>query len=232
MSAPAIPPDRPLRLVGDVHGDVRGFSAACATENFVIQLGDLVDYGPDSGATLRMAFELLDSGRGMFLLGNHEWKLARALNGRAVRMDDTLSRTIDQLDPDLRARAARDLPRTPAWLRRDGMVLAHGGFHTAMMDQLPPDEIEKVDGVLSRALYAEPTGRLQADGYPERSLRWVHRIPKGVTTYVGHDCRSRDGRPLTMRGQAGGTAVFLDTGAGKGGHLSWVDLPPHAHRLL
>jgi protein phosphatase len=26
-------------------------------------------------------------------------------------------------------------------------------------------------------------------------------------------------------GDGGGEAVFLDTGAGKGGHLSWIDLP-------
>jgi protein phosphatase len=26
------------------------------------------------------------------------------------------------------------------------------------------------------------------------------------------------------RNAAGGVAVFLDTGAGKGGHLSWIDL--------
>jgi protein phosphatase len=25
-------------------------------------------------------------------------------------------------------------------------------------------------------------------------------------------------------GEAGGSAVFMDTGAGKGGHLSWIDL--------
>jgi protein phosphatase len=29
---------------------------------------------------------------------------------------------------------------------------------------------------------------------------------------------------LTRLGNAGGTAVFLDTGAGKGGHLSWIDI--------
>ena len=29
---------------------------------------------------------------------------------------------------------------------------------------------------------------------------------------------------FTLTG-TGGTAVFLDTGAGKGGHLSWIDLP-------
>ena len=83
-----------------------------------------------------------------------------------------------------------------------------------------------MQGVLSRALYGEPTGRTQQDGYPERSLRWVDRIPEGLTVYCGHDRRSTDGRPYIRKGAQGGTAVFLDTGAGKGGHLSWIDLQP------
>lgn len=45
-----------------------------------------------------------------------------------------------------------------------------------------------------------------------------------MTVYCGHDRRSSNGRPYVRRGSAGGTAVFLDTGAGKGGHLSWIDL--------
>ncbi len=32
------------------------------------------------------------------------------------------------------------------------------------------------------------------------------------------------GRPYVQEGAEGGRAVFLDTGAGKGGHLSWIDL--------
>ena len=32
------------------------------------------------------------------------------------------------------------------------------------------------------------------------------------------------GGPFVQRGAGGGKAVFMDTGAGKGGHLSWVDL--------
>ena len=76
-----------------------------------------------------------------------------------------------------------------------------------------------------RGAECEVTGRRQADGFPERVLHWVARIPAGLTVYCGHDSRSPDGRPLTVRGAAGGAAVFLDTGAGKGGHLSWIDLP-------
>ena len=64
--------------------------------------------------------------------------------------------------------------------------------------------------------------------YPERVLRWVDRIPAGMTVYCGHDQRSTDGRPYRRAGLSGGEAVFLDTGAGKGGHLSWIDLPPQS----
>jgi protein phosphatase len=221
-----IPADVGLRVVGDVHGDARAFAAATETDRFVIQLGDLVDYGPDSAEALRLAFELIDSGRGLFLLGNHDLKLARALSGRGVRMDEHLARTLSQLDDALRARAQAEFARAPAWLVQGDRMFVHGGFHTQMLEEDPPPAPEgRVTGVLSRALYGEHTGRTQNDGYPERSLRWVDRIPRGLTVYCGHDRRSTDGRPYIRSGREGGVAVFLDTGAGKGGHLSWVDLP-------
>jgi protein phosphatase len=78
---------------------------------------------------------------------------------------------------------------------------------------------------MARALYGQPTGRIQDDGYPDRSLAWTQRIPAGLTVYCGHDQRGTDGRPWRCCNAAGGVAVFLDTGAGKGGHLSWIDLP-------
>ncbi len=116
----------------------------------------------------------------------------------------------------------------PAWLRwGDDTLFVHGGFHTEMLEAPPPPLPHgRAEGVLARAMFGEPTGRQLANGYPERSLRWVDRIPAGLTVYCGHDRRSSDGRPYVRHGAAGGTAVFLDTGAGKGGHLSWIDLPP------
>lgn len=225
--APAIPAGAALRVVGDVHGDRRGFAAAAATERFVIQLGDLTDGGPDSAGALRIMFDLIDANRGLFLLGNHDLKLRRALAGRAVRVDAGLAGTLAQLDDTLRARAAAEIDRAPAWLRRGDTLFVHGAFHTAMLESPPPPAPDgKVEGVLARALYGETTGRIQTDGYPERSLRWVDRVPAGMTVYCGHDRRSNDGRPYVHHGAAGGTAVFIDTGAGKGGHLSWIDLPP------
>jgi len=226
MNAPAIPPGAKLRVVGDVHGDRTAFAYATATDRFIVQLGDLVDHGPDSAGTLRIMFDLIETGRGLFVLGNHDLKLARALNGDAVRIEPVVQATIDQMDETLRLRALKHIAAAPAWIARGNVLFVHGGFHNAMLDAPSPDHgLGRPHGAVARALYGEPTGRIQADGYPERSLRWVDRIPGGVTVYCGHDRRSSDGRPYVRHGALGGTAVFLDTGAGKGGHLSWIDLP-------
>lgn len=223
--APRLPAGASLRIVGDVHGDSAAFSYAAATDHFVVQLGDLVDHGPDSAGVLRIMFDLIDRGRGLFILGNHDLKLARALSGHSVRIDSTLRATINALDDGLRSRLLQEAARAPAWLFRDQLVLVHGGFHSRMLEQpAPVHGINRADGLLARALFGEPTGRIQPDGFPERSLRWIDHIPDGWTVYCGHDQRSTDGRPLRKRGALGGAAVFLDTGAGKGGHLSWIDV--------
>jgi protein phosphatase len=227
MKPLVIPPGAAIRVVGDVHGDAVAFAyAAAAPDRFIIQLGDLADHGPDSPATLRLMFRLIDEGRGLFLLGNHDLKLARTLAGQALREDRVVQATIAQLDEDLRARVVAEVARAPAWLLHDQSLFVHGGFHTDMLTmESPVGALDRPRGALARALYGEPTGRVQPDGFPERTLRWVDRIPRGLTVYCGHDRRSTDGRPYIRTGALGGRAVFLDTGAGKGGHLSWIDLP-------
>lgn len=220
-----IPAGRPIRVVGDVHGDSRGFAAAIATDRFVVQLGDLIDDGPDSPGVLELMLGLMQQGRGLFLLGNHERKLARLLRGEAVRPGPKLEATLATLSDDLAARALAAIASAPVWLRRGDCVFVHAAFHRAMMSDDPqPDGLGPAGPVLSRAIFGQVTGRTRADGYPERVLHWVDQIPPGITVYCGHDQRSQDGRPLVVRNPRGGAAVFLDTGAGKGGHLSWIDL--------
>jgi len=226
-----------LRVVGDVHGDAGAFAHAVAGARaegmFVLQLGDLTDYGPDSPSVLRMMFALLDEGEGLFLLGNHDHKLRRALLGARVGVAaDGLGRTLAQLEaaPDgaaLAARAIEEIARAPAWLRDRDRFFVHAGYHDAMLHAPPPPDAgaRKAEGAVTRALYGQVTGRTRADGYPERVHHWVERVPAGLTVYCGHDRRSVDGRPYAAHGAAGGVVVFMDTGAGKGGHLAWVDLP-------
>ena len=215
-----------IRVVGDVHGDDVGFEHALATDRFVIQLGDLVDGGQDSARCLRMALDLRRSGRGLFLLGNHELKLLRALSGRKVAINPELTRTLAQIDPDLRAEAIDALRQAPAWLSYQDLFFVHAGFHPAMLRQHPPIPVPlgHGEGLLGRALFGQVTGRHRQDGFPERVLNWVDDVPAGMTCYVGHDCRSTGGRPWVCDNPNGGRAVFMDTGAGKGGHLSWLDL--------
>lgn len=221
-----IPRNRPLRIVGDVHGDSRAFAAAAATDRFLIQLGDMVDDGPDTAGALRIMFRLMDEKRGLFLLGNHDFKLARGLRGDRVRGDSTL-RTLHELPQELRERTRQEIMAAPAWIHAGDAFFVHGGFHPAMLEHLPgPFPSIRPDGLMARALYGQTSGRVTGAGKPERLLRWVDDIPQGMTLYAGHDQRSTDGRPYVRHGRRGGTAIFMDTGAGKGGHLSWMDIDP------
>ncbi|WP_291295249.1 metallophosphoesterase [Elioraea sp.] len=227
-----------VRVVGDVHGEARAFEAAVegAAERrlFTVQLGDLTDHGPDAPAVLAMMFGLIDRGAGLFLLGNHDHKLRRALSGQAMRVDeDGLGATLAQLKahPDgeaLAARAIAEIARAPAWVGFGPVTLfVHGGFHPSMLASPPPADAgtQRPEGAIARALFGQTArGAVTAAGYPVRVLGWVDAIPAGLTVYCGHDTRSTDGRPHIRRGKAGGRAVFMDTGAGKGGHLSWCDL--------
>ncbi|BCI67047.1 metallophosphoesterase [Acetobacter aceti] len=220
---------RRIRVVGDVHGDLEAFRHAAATDRFIIQLGDLVDYGPDSAGTLRLMADIIHDRRGLFLLGNHDRKLGRALMGRKLRRDPPLEATLEQVNDarnaDIKEILLPLLREAPTWLRLGRRIFVHAAFHTGMLEEPAPSGLDNVTSLLSRALFGEVTGKTQPDGYPERRLNWVDHIPMGHTVYCGHDRRSTDGRPWIKHGRSGGTAVFVDTGAGKGGHLAWIDLP-------
>ncbi|MBU8541328.1 metallophosphoesterase [Falsiroseomonas tokyonensis] len=229
-----------LRVVADVHGDAEAFihaiEGALAADMFVLQLGDLTDHGPDSPEVLRRIFALIDRGQGLFLLGNHDHKLRRALTGTPLRIQpEGLGRTLAQLDaaPDgelLKARAVEEIARAPAWIRDGGRIFVHGGYHPGMLHSAPPQDAgtQKAQGLVTRALFGQVTGRMRQDGFPDRVHDWVDKIPADVTVVCGHDRRSLDGRPFVAEGALGGRCIFLDCGAGKGGHLAWIDLPSWA----
>ena len=223
-----IPTDRPLRIIGDVHGDAKAFAIAAETDRFIIQLGDLVDDGPDSTGVLQIMFRLLDEQNGLFVLGNHDFKLARALRGDFIQGGSTLQ-TLAQLPPELHARTLAEIKAAPAWLQSGRIFFVHGAFHPAMLGQdCGPFPTTRPNALWVRALYGQTSGHFNEVGKPERLLHWVDDLPPGMTAYVGHDRRSTDGRPYIRTGKDGGRAVFMDTGAGKGGHLSWLDIGPLA----
>ena len=159
-----IPTGQSLRVVGDVHGDARAFAFAAETDHFIVQLGDLTDGGPDNAGALRLMFQLMDEGRGLFLLGNHDRKLGRVLAGERVKTGPALDATLEQLDAKLRDRALYEIGRAQAWLMQGERFFVHAAFHTAMLGHKPPAALGPVDPLLSRALFGETTGRTQPDG--------------------------------------------------------------------
>ena len=136
-----------------MHGDAAAFAFAAATDRFVVQLGDLTDYGPDSAGALRLMFELIDAGRGLFLLGNHDHKLGRALLGRQVRFNPELQATIGQLDDALRERTLREIERAPLWLRAGRRAVRPWRLPHRDAGASRPAGLARPEGALARALY-------------------------------------------------------------------------------
>lgn len=81
-------PGGSLDIVGDVHGEldalrsllkVAGYDARGRhpEDRTLIFIGDLVDRGPDSPGVVRLVRQLVDDGRALAILGNHELNLLR-----------------------------------------------------------------------------------------------------------------------------------------------------------
>ena len=193
---------RGLRVVGDVHGDAVAFAYAIrgaeAERLFVLQLGDLTDYGPDSPEALRLAFALLDT-RQRPLPARQPRPQAAPRPDRGAGADG--------------GGAGPDLGATGRGAGRRGAGAARGGGDRACAGLAQPRRLglrawrlapgacstarpirmlgrSKPDPLLSRALFGQVTGRLQADGFPERLHGWVDRIAPGLTVYCGHERRS------------------------------------------
>jgi protein phosphatase len=220
-----------IRAIGDIHGEVQSFQAAIARaradRRFLIQLGDLVDRGPDSAGALHIALDLVDGGDGLFLRGNHDDKLYRALKGNPVRLTIELARTLGQVQrsPGLAARFVAGFAEAPWWLRFDNHLLVHAAFHPAMLAAASPNEVHPrrtSDACRWLALYGE--GRIDdGETLPTRTYGWIDTVPAGLTVIIGHDAVSREA-VTERRSPAGGRILFCDTGCGKGGRLSHLDV--------
>jgi len=223
-----------FRVVGDVHGEIRPFSdsisSALASGRYVIQLGDLISHGTDGPACLRLAIDTMAENLGIFLRGNHEYGLVSCLTGKSGERSPKIARTVAQLNEfsggaDLIRRFLSVWEFVPWWVRHGSYVFVHGAFHISMSDHESPARIR--DPHLralaeSLALYGEGPAP-EGDSLSPRTYRWIETVPEGLTVVVGHDVRSKS-KPVLISNATGGRVIFLDTGCGKGGRLSWLDL--------
>ncbi len=159
-----------IYLIGDVQGCCDAFERLLAAIGFspsrdrLVVLGDLVNRGPGSLATLRRLRDLGDAAT--CLLGNHDLHLlAVACGGRKPHRSDTLAEVL----------ASPERGAWLAWLRQRRMAVVESGWlcvHAGVVPQWSRDD------TLARA--AEVEAMLTSDAlddflhqmYADEPLRW------------------------------------------------------------
>jgi hypothetical protein len=211
-----------LLILGDVHGILNSFTSAIeyAKSNnlYIVSLGDLVDYGPQSKEVINLAKSLHDENKISIVLGNHErkfqkWVIQNSEGKVRITIKPSIQASINSF--------ANDVPSINNFMtlysemkniiKYKNVYFTHGALHTSIFnsEEFSPEAYQL-------ALFAEVDNTIpkREDGYPNRIYNWVDKMPKDINVYVGHDIRSRE-NPAVI-----GSVCFLDTGCGKEGFLS------------
>jgi bis(5'-nucleosyl)-tetraphosphatase (symmetrical) len=163
--------------IGDLQGCLDSFERLAArlpdAQRFVF-VGDLVNRGPQSLATLRRVKALSDAGRAAAVLGNHDLHLLAVAAGlRPLHASDTVQEVLQAPDRDALLRWLRALPLAH---REQGVLFVHAGV-------LPAWDADKTlalsDEVRCR-LAADDHGEFLREMYGNEPARWSDAL-------TGHD---------------------------------------------
>ena len=225
-------------IIGDVHNESNllghAIDYALLNELRIVFVGDLVDYGPTPTETIHMAYDLMNNHNAIFIEGNHDNKINRYLLGNDVTISHGMVPTIEALKSDKVSNAFKSIYENMLPLLVIGDThITHGAFTKSYWT----DEVD-VKAQNRARLYGEidkskPFVEWNGQQYPARTYAWVDAIPSGKTVIVGHDrspfhetpaFESNINEVVQQTNALGGTVVFTDTGAGKGGFVSGVVL--------
>lgn len=243
---------RAFDVVGDVHGMSATFRALLAELGYeksggrwrapagriLVQVGDLLDRGPDSLGCAELMAELVADGVGEHVLGNHEYNALAWFHGVRRRTDAnrrSFLPTLQQIqsDPGRWARVETFLRTRPMALRLRGARFVHAAWDDDVVPRLPADLRDARTIRLTRSV-----PRLRADvefalkgpeeeaGEPftdqngvtrrRRRIAWWESYPVSAEpVFFGHYWLTGTPRPLGP----GGNAVCLDYACGRGGPL-------------
>ena len=215
-----------LTVIGDVHGMHQSLQTALSwarsRNHFPVFVGDIIDYGPGTLEVADEVYRLVMRGEAKFILGNHERKIMRWIDGHRVKLSDgnrTTTSALQQIGETQKNRWVgrfRGLYQNSRLIDSIGnVILVHGGLHPSYWKNEFSDVVENT------AFFGEVDGSRSQPGRPIRSYHWVESIPSERMVVVGHDRRSES--PFVQTNAANGKAIFLDTGSGKGGVLSSAD---------
>lgn len=222
----------PFDVIGDVHGclselltllDKLGYTVRSTEAGYdvthpegrkLVFVGDLGDRGPDTPGVFRLVLGLTERGAGYCVVGNHDDKLLRFLQGKRVRMTYGLQLSVNQLGaepPELSDRVREFIAGLPSHLVLDSgrLVVAHAGLPAAMHGRMSKT-------IREFALYGDTTGESDEYGLPVR-LDWAANHRGAATVVYGHT------PSLTHQWVNG--CICIDTGCVFGGALTALRWP-------
>jgi protein phosphatase len=195
----------PFDIIGDVHGCADELEGLLTKLGYTVSwdrgpdsarvhvvpppgrravfLGDLVDRGPKTPDVLRIVMSMVKAGSGFCVLGNHDAKFLRWLNGRNVKPTHGLDLSIAQMlaeTPEFREEAKTFVDGLVSHLWLDGgkLVVCHAG--------IKPEMIGRSSGAVREfCLYGETTGEIDDYGFPVR-VNWAEEYRGETTVAYGH----------------------------------------------
>lgn len=220
----------PFDIIGDIHGcyselcalltqlghtvDEQAHTVCVSGGRKLIFLGDLVDRGPASPAVLRLVMNAVAASDALCVPGNHDVKLMKYLDGRAVQISHGLAETVAQIEPE--SEAFREEVKKfidsliSHYVLDDGkLVVAHAGLRENMQGR-------GSGAVREFCLYGETTGETDEFGLPIR-YNWAAEYKGAAMVVYGHT-------PVP-EAQWFNNTIDIDTGCVFGGKLSALRYP-------
>jgi protein phosphatase len=177
-------------------------------------VGDFTDRGPKSADVLRLAMAMLEAGQALAVLGNHDAKLVRWLDGRNVQLTHGLAETVVQLRDEtesFRRQVRNFLDNLPyhLWLDDGRLAVAHAGIREEMLGR-------SSSSVRAFCLYGDITGEKDEYGLPVRRNWAAHYRGKAAIVH-GHT-------PL-LDARWQNNVICIDMGCCFGGKLTALRWP-------
>ncbi|WP_029000952.1 metallophosphoesterase [Azohydromonas australica] len=192
-------PGTPLDIVGDVHGEHEALCALLAALGYdeagnhaegrtLVFVGDLCDRGPDSPGVVGRVRRLVDAGRAVAVLGNHELNLLRGLRKHGndwfwnedPRRDAKFMPFTWLQDQQQRADMRAFFERLPLALSRADLRVVHAAWHAPSLSRLAALPLDMPPDKLFEAMDAEAEAALQVQGLHAAARiekgRWRHRF--------------------------------------------------------
>jgi protein phosphatase len=228
----------PFDIVGDVHGCIEELRTLLRRLGYrpigegyehpqgrrLVFVGDLVDRGPGCVGVLRIVLAMVDAGSALLVMGNHDNKLLRWLEGHVVKVSNGLATTLAELDAlspgerhELVARLMRLFTRAPGYLILDAgrLVVTHGAIFDSMIGNWDSH-------IAHICLYGDAIG-VNAKGKPIRrdwgALRDVHVAGGAEAPLIVY------GHNVVKESRWVNRTLDLDTGCVYGGRLSALRYP-------